>query len=460
MGTENLEVKTLNPNHKSRLLKIIVSIETMLVIAAIHQSLSGKLLITGAVIFAFTLILPAYFLIKKDKLNINYNVFLVFLTILVLSFIWLFNGLRDEVLFTIPAIIMLSLLMCSQRFTLYLYLFICLNILAIGYLNQFNYMIHKSDEASIEVALLLIIIFTFISYVAWLISIEMKQTNKALIESKNELEDRVKQRTLELEQSLKNLTSTQEQLVNTEKMASLGRLVAGVAHEINTPVGIAITASSHLEDRTDRFSERYENQGISQKFMANYLETAKSSSELIQSNLKRAADLIQGFKEVAVDQSSDEIRKFELTEYIKEVFSSLHPQIKRSRCRVEYDFDDKIFITTTPGSIAQIITNLTMNSVIHGFDNKKDGVITVRVKQVDDKITIAFKDSGWGIKPENLTKIFEPFFTTKRGEGGSGLGMHIVYNLVTQSLNGCIECSSTLGKGTTFIITFPNISDS
>ena len=335
MGTENLEVKNLNPNHKSRLLKIIVSIETMLVIAAIHQSLSGKLLITGAVIFAFTLILPAYFLIKKDKLNINYNVFLVFLTILVLSFIWLFNGLRDEVLFTIPAIIMLSLLMCSQRFTLYLYLFICLNILAIGYLNQFNYMIHKSDEASIEVALLLIIIFTFISYVAWLISIEMKQTNKALIESKNELEDRVKQRTLELEQSLKNLTSTQEQLVNTEKMASLGRLVAGVAHEINTPVGIAITASSHLEDRTDRFSERYENQGISQKFMANYLETAKSSSELIQSNLKRAADLIQGFKEVAVDQSSDEIRKFELTEYIKEVFS---------KCKYEFgDFEYEYF---------------------------------------------------------------------------------------------------------------------
>jgi len=269
------------------------------------------------------------------------------------------------------------------------------------------------------------------------------------------LEQRVKQRTIELEKSIENLKSTQEQLIQTEKMASLGRLVAGVAHEINTPVGIAITASSCLEDTTEKFAQFYNNSTISKQTLVNHINTTIDSTKLIRTNLKRAADLIQGFKEVAVDQSNDEIREFELKHYFNEILASLHPQIKRSNCQVELNCPNELSIRTLPGAIAQITTNLVINAIIHAFKNDQHGMITINVEQQDKHINLLFKDSGCGISAEDLSNIFEPFFTTKRGEGGSGLGMHIVYNLVNQSLHGSIKCTSTLGEGTSFLIRFP-----
>jgi len=238
-------------------------------------------------------------------------------------------------------------------------------------------------------------------------------------------------------------------------MASLGRLVAGVAHEINTPIGITITASSHLEDATNDFYKLYQNDNITKKALVNYVETATASSKLLQSNLNRAADLIQGFKEVAIDQSNEEIREFKLKAYINDVLSSLRPKIARSGIQVNLNSPDDLVIKTSPGAIAQIITNLVINAITHAFEQEKGGTITINIEQKDQQINMQFKDSGCGIPTENLGKIFEPFFTTKRGQGGSGLGMHIVYNLVTQSLHGNITCSSNLGKGTCFHINFP-----
>jgi len=444
-----------NKSKIKRLLSVFWATEAVLAIAGIHRLFIQSWHLTVVMLIAMILISPVYFLAKKGEIKKGSNILLLFLTILLLGFVWSFSGLRDEVLMVFPAIIMISLLMGSQRFGFYLYLLVVINILALGYLNEIGYIYNLSGKSNIDSAILLAIILTFISYVGWLISSEMKKTNRKLRASKNELEQRVKQRTIALEKSIENLKNTQEQLIQTEKMASLGRLVAGVAHEINTPVGIAITASSHLEDATKDFSKLYDSNNISKQILVNHMETTLTSSQLILSNLKRAADLIQGFKEVAVDQSNDEIREFELKHYFNEILASLHPQIKQSKCQIELNCPDELSIRTSPGAIAQIITNLVINAIIHAFENDQHGVITINIEKHNEHINLLFKDSGCGISSENLTNIFEPFFTTKRGEGGSGLGMHIVYNLVNQSLNGSIECTSTLGKGTSFSISFP-----
>jgi signal transduction histidine kinase len=399
--------------------------------------------------------MPVYFLAQINKLELGTTILTLLLTVILLGFVWIFNGLRDEVLFVFPALIMISLLRGNHRLAFFIYLLVSINLLSIGYLNEIDYIHNESQKSDIHSAILLIIILSFISYIAWLIAVEIKQTNQALIDNKNELENRVKQRTIELEQSISNLKNTQEQLIQTEKMASLGRLVAGVAHEINTPIGIAITASSHLEDATNDFHALYQNESITRKALVYYVETTAASSKLLQSNLNRAADLIQGFKEVAIDQSNEEIREFKLKAYINDVLSSLRPKIARSGIQVNLNSPDDLVIKTSPGAIAQIITNLVINAITHAFEQEKGGTITINIEQKDQQINMQFKDSGCGIPTENLGKIFEPFFTTKRGQGGSGLGMHIVYNLVTQSLHGNITCSSNLGKGTCFHINFP-----
>ena len=440
---------------KNRLIKLFWAVESALAIIAIQYLFTDNWQIIYAILFTIIIIMPVYFLAQRNKIELGTNILLILLTVILLAFVWRYNGLRDEILFAFPALIMISLLKASHRLAFFLYLIVGINLLSIGYLNEMGYIYNESKKSNIHSAILLTIILSFISYIAWLIAVEIKQTNQALIDNKNELENRVKQRTIELEQSINNLKNTQEQLIQTEKMASLGRLVAGVAHEINTPIGIAITASSHLEDATNNFHTLYINDNITKKALVNYVETAGASSILLQSNLNRAADLIQGFKEVAIDQSNDEIREFKLKSYISDILSSLHPKIKRSGCQINLNAPDDLVIKTSPGAIAQIITNLVINAITHAFEKVQHGAITINIVQEDEFVNMQFKDSGCGIPPENLDKIFEPFFTTKRGQGGSGLGMHIVYNLVTQSLHGNITCSSSLGAGACFDISFP-----
>jgi len=440
---------------KNRLIKLFWAVESALAIITIQYLFTDNWQIIYAIICTIILIMPVYFLAQRNKVELGTNILLLLLTVILLAFVWIYNGLRDEILFAFPALIMISLLKGNHRLAFFLYFLVAINLLSIGYLNEMGYIYNESKKSNIHSAILLTIILTFISYIARLIAVEIKQTNQALIDNRNELESRVKQRTIELEHSINNLKNTQEQLIQTEKMASLGRLVAGVAHEINTPIGIAITASSHLEDSTSDFHTLYQHNKITKKSLVYYVETATASAKLLQSNLARAADLIQGFKDVAIDQSHEEVREFKLKAYLKDVLSSLHPKIKRSGCQVNLNGSDDLTIHASPGAIAQIITNLVINAITHAFEKVPHGTITINIEQKDEYVNMQFKDTGCGIPHEHLHKIFEPFFTTKRGQGGSGLGMHIVYNLVTQSLHGDITCSSRIGEGTSFYINFP-----
>ncbi|ALO35511.1 hypothetical protein CMT41_12900 [Colwellia sp. MT41] len=258
-----------------------------------------------------------------------------------------------------------------------------------------------------------------------------------------------------LQDSLNKLNLAQLSLIESKKMASLGGLVAGVAHEINTPLGISITAVSHLIDTTDELANHFILKQISSKEFSRYIEQTKLSTNLIKINLQRSADLINNFKLVAVDQSDKNLRLFQVKKYTNKILSSLHPVLKKKHCTLTLKCADDITLWGDPGVLTQIITNLVMNSVIHAFENTNKRNITIEITATEPFLLLTYTDSGCGINEQVKQKIFEPFFTTRRAKGSSGLGMHIVFNLVTQSLKGTIDCVSHLSQGTQFILKFP-----
>ncbi|MBF0381980.1 MAG: HAMP domain-containing histidine kinase [Magnetococcales bacterium] len=238
-------------------------------------------------------------------------------------------------------------------------------------------------------------------------------------------------------------------------MAALGGLVAGVAHEINTPVGVSVTAATTLKTRTLKFLEVYKSGAMKRADLHVFLKHAIQSTELIFNNLQRAGDLIKSFKQIAVDRTSDEDRSFNVKEYLNEILLSLRPKTKKTNHEFIINCDDDLEFNSSPGVISQIITNLLMNSMVHALEDQDQGKIIMDAKIQNGQFIFKYSDSGRGIPPENLEKIFDPFFTTKRGEGGSGLGLHIIYNLITQKLKGEISCTSILNEGTEFIICLP-----
>ncbi|MGB3512467.1 MAG: ATP-binding sensor histidine kinase [Microcoleaceae cyanobacterium] len=275
----------------------------------------------------------------------------------------------------------------------------------------------------------------------------------------NTLEQKVQQRTAELSQALEDLKATQKQLVESEKMAALGGLVAGVAHEINTPIGTSITVASTLADETQNFTKAITQGQLKRSVLNNYLELAGESTQLMLSNLGRAGELIQSFKQIAADQSNLEHRRFSLKKYLKEISLSLAPQLKTSHT-LTVEGDETIKINSYPGALAQVVTNLVTNSLTHGYPSGEVGKLVWEICQESDKVQLKYSDDGCGIEEENLGKIFEPFFTTARSKGGTGLGLHIVYNLVTQKLQGTIEVHSQIDLGTKFVITIPLTQES
>ena len=289
------------------------------------------------------------------------------------------------------------------------------------------------------------------------IFVELYQQRQQLKVLNTDMEKLVEARTAELSETVEQLKTLGEQLVEQETLARLGGLVAGVAHEINTPVGVAVTAASFLEERTKTVKQEFDEGQLTRSGCLSFFNSAIESSVLVLTNLKRAAELIRSFKQIAVDQTSEDRRCFVLNDYLAEVIRSLKPQLKKYPHTLTIDCPDDMTIDSYPGAYSQIITNLTMNALIHGLDGRDDGEIRIVVTLEGDQLVIRFSDNGKGIEDSNVAKIFDPFFTTRRGEGGSGLGTHIVYNLVTQTLGGTIGCSSVVGEGTTFVITVPFI---
>ncbi|WMO12735.1 sensor histidine kinase [Pseudoalteromonas piscicida] len=284
---------------------------------------------------------------------------------------------------------------------------------------------------------------------------KQKLTLTEEIDLRKQTEEELLTKQKELEKYVDELNMAQERLVGSEKMAALGGLVAGITHDINTPVGIGVTATSFLQERLDQLEAAYNGKTLSPKALEEFISEAKQSASLLTTNLDRASELVASFKQIAVDQASEAVRTINLKQYLGEVIRSLHPKLKKTHHQVNVECPEDMTLNLPAGAISQIFTNLIMNSLIHGFENQDQGQIDIRIKEDNGMVNIVYKDNGKGVSKAQLDRLFDPFFTTKRDQGGSGLGTHITLNLVKQTLNGDIEVNSEEGKGLTYYISFP-----
>ncbi|HFG2013668.1 TPA: ATP-binding protein [Vibrio cholerae] len=284
-------------------------------------------------------------------------------------------------------------------------------------------------------------------------SLKMAQLSLEIMNQ--DLEQQVANRTQDLALSLTRLQETQTQLIESEKLAALGGLVAGVAHEVNTPLGIAVTATSVIQETRESLLNAFNQQTLTSQQFAELMERMTQSTLMLETNLNRAARLVRDFKQTAVDQVSEGRSQFHVKQVLDALMASLHSETRKIPVTPQLHGEDSVMMNSLPGVLTQIMTNLVMNSVNHAFAETAQPEIDIHFYQKDQQIMIEYRDNGCGVAKELHQKIFEPFFTTKRGQGGSGLGLNLVFNLVKQKLHGQLAFSSEPGQGVHYVITLP-----
>lgn len=281
------------------------------------------------------------------------------------------------------------------------------------------------------------------------------------------LELRVIERTEALQRANEELASTlatlnlaQGELVRSEKLAALGSLVAGIAHELNTPIGNSLMVASTLVDQTKALTSSYAaGNGIKRSTLEGYIGDAGKAGDILVRNLYRAANLVTSFKQVAVDQTSSQRRQFALAEVVAEIMLTMSPTLKKTAYTVAQHIPDDLMLDSYPGPLGQVLANLVNNALLHGFEGRAGGTVTITAQRgVDGWFELTVHDDGLGIPAANLNRIFDPFFTTKLGAGGSGLGLNITHNIVSSILGGKIGVESKVGSGTTFLLTLPTVA--
>ncbi|OKY25955.1 HAMP domain-containing sensor histidine kinase [Thalassotalea sp. PP2-459] len=297
--------------------------------------------------------------------------------------------------------------------------------------------------------------------------LKMERQQRELLTQQSQLKEENKRRSItektlidtnkELKSSINELNKAQGRLLESEKMAVLGALSAEVSHEINTPIGVSITSVSYLADLLTELNNGIEEQKLSKRSLEDFTQNAGQSVSLLINNLNRASELISSYKQVAVDQTSDKIRQINVAKYLDEIIQSLHPKLKKTNHRIKVNCPENLDVYCHAGAISQIFTNLIINSIIHGFDGINRGEINIDVHMNNKDVEIIYQDNGVGVPETQLPLLFDPFFTTKAGKGGTGLGTHIVHNLVTDTLNGTIHAESQKGHGLTFTINFTDM---
>ncbi len=299
------------------------------------------------------------------------------------------------------------------------------------------------------------------------VGVAMERMRQSLRAAFNTLEDKVKQRTTELTasngeltQALAHLKTAQQELVESEKLASLGRLVAGVAHELNTPLGNSLTVVSSLEDRYKALDEMLQsNAPMRRSLLEDLVRDTRRGQDILQRNVQKAADLVRDFKQVAIDQTTDLRRDFELARVVEDVLIMVEPSFKHTPFIIKTELVPGLAMNSYPGSLGQVLTNLLINALVHGFEGKTQGLVTITCAKLSaDEVELSISDDGRGMDESVRRRIFDPFFTTKLGTGGSGLGMHIVHNIVTNVLGGQIEVFSSPGQGARMMIRLPTVA--
>jgi PAS domain S-box-containing protein len=261
------------------------------------------------------------------------------------------------------------------------------------------------------------------------------------------------------ETALRNLRETQASLIEAEKLAALGRLVAGVAHEVNNPVGISLTVASALERKTSNFAAEVERGDLRRSSLNEFLATSRDASSQLVANLNRAAELIQSFKQVAADRNYSDQRAFDLADLTEQVVMSLRPGLRKHNLTLNVECQPNLGMNSYPGPYGQVLTNLFLNAVAHAFPDGRAGIIEIQARASGkDNVEIIFADNGCGMSLDVRRRAFDPFFTTRRDQGGTGLGLHIVYSIVTNRLGGRLDLDSAPGSGTRIQIILPRIA--
>ncbi len=263
----------------------------------------------------------------------------------------------------------------------------------------------------------------------------------------------LKKKDKELVNNIKHQKKMQHHMIEKEKMAALGGLVAGVAHEVNTPLGVAITSNSMAREECKKLKDSYLADELTEEAIVELFETLEQSVQIVESSLQRAAELVRSFKRISVDQNIDDKRRFLLYEYILDIIRTFYGQFKNRPIEILLDCDKKLMVETYPGSLSQIFNNLLQNALQYAFDDTKKGIININVELLKKKLKIIFVDNGIGMDESLRQHVFEPFVTLHREEGGSGLGLNIVYNIVTQRFGGKINVLSKPGQGVRYELT-------
>ena len=275
--------------------------------------------------------------------------------------------------------------------------------------------------------------------------------------AKRQAEDDLRASKERAENALSELRAAQQNLIDAERLAALGGLVAGVAHEVNNPIGISLTVASSFERRTTQFQDEFKSQApLRRSQLEEFVRVCVDAAQQLVGNLSRAGELINSFKQVAVDRSHAERRLFDLHEATEQIVASLRPVLKKSSVTLDLNIPEGLMVNCFPGSYGQVLTNLFLNAANHAFPDGRSGTIRIDARpRGNDEIEIIFADDGAGMSADVMRQAFDPFFTTRRNEGGTGLGLHIVYNLVTQQMGGRMMLESKPGQGTTFRIIMP-----
>ncbi|WP_374603797.1 ATP-binding protein [Niveibacterium sp.] len=284
--------------------------------------------------------------------------------------------------------------------------------------------------------------------------------SRAALESLNAtLEARVQSRTAELSQALERLQLAQDELIRSEKFIALGGLVAGIAHELNTPIGNSVTVASTLMAQSRQLQRDVAENQLRRSSLVDYANNVSDAAGLLVRNLERAHELVASFKQVSVDRVSEKRREFDLATTVREVVATMAPVMRHQGVEIELILEDDVVLDSYPGPLGQIITNFINNALIHAFEDREHGHLRITAARSGSRdCALSCRDDGVGIPQEQLKRIFDPFFTTKLGRGGSGLGLSIVYNLVSGVLGGRIDVESTPGEGTCFVVTIPLVA--
>lgn len=338
--------------------------------------------------------------------------------------------------------------------------------------NRFEWVHMKRNGQTFPVEVLLTVIpyeGKSLIHVVWQDITERKEAEgkvelyqRELQRLNQQLEEKVKRRTLDLEKSnehlletLERLNETQQQLVESEKMASLGTMVTGVAHEINTPLGVCLTASTSLNSELEQIKAKQADKCMTVEDFNNFLFIASETTDLLINNVEKAATLIQSFKQISADQTTEAQRIFNLQETLNDIKLSVTPKLKLSNVNMDIQSPYNIELDSYPGTLTRVIVNLIVNSIEHGFTGGEENQIHLSAELLQDEIVLRYRDNGKGIEPDIQSKVFDPFFTMSRGKGNTGLGMSMSYNLIAQKMGGSMAIDASVTDGACFVITLP-----